>query len=178
MTKPTAAAARELCAGTEAALPIKLSERHAAINPPGAGPVLPAPAQQRSHAQEEDGQREGPGGGGGIGTGEGGGIGSGSGGGLGPGEGGGTGGGMFRAGVNGVGIPVCIYCPLPEYSDEARKAKYQGTVNLEVTITADGRVINPQVIKGPGLGLEEKAMAQVRNRKLKPAIGPNGKPVN
>ena len=120
----------------------------------------------------------GPGGGGGIGTGEMGGIGSGSGGGLGPGEGGGTGGGMFRAGVNGVGIPVCIYCPLPEYSDEARKAKYQGTVNLEVTITADGRVINPQVVKGPGLGLEEKAVAQVKNWKLRPAIGPNGKPVN
>jgi protein TonB len=113
-----------------------------------------------------------------LGNGDGTGIGSGSGGGLGPGEGGGTGGGMFRAGVNGVGIPVCIYCPLPEYSDEARKAKYQGTVNLEVTITADGRVISPQVVKGPGLGLEEKAVAQVKNWKLKPALGPNGKPVN
>jgi TonB family protein len=113
-----------------------------------------------------------------LGNGNGTGIGSGSGGGLGPGEGGGTGGGAFRAGVNGVGIPVCIYCPLPEYSDEARKAKYQGTVMLEVVITADGRVINPQVVKGPGLGLEEKAMAQVRNWKLKPAVGPNGKPVN
>jgi periplasmic protein TonB len=119
----------------------------------------------------------GPGGGGGIGTGEGGGIGSGSGGGLGPGEGGGTGGGMFRAGVNGVGQPVCIYCPEPEYSDEARKAKYQGTVLLEITVTADGRVMNPQVVRGPGLGLEEKAIAAVRNWKLRPATGPNGKPV-
>src|SRR5256885_7844878 len=51
----------------------------------------------------------------------------GSGGGLGPGEGGGTGGGAFRAGVNGVGVPICLYCPIPQYSDEARKAKYQGT---------------------------------------------------
>jgi protein TonB len=120
----------------------------------------------------------GPGGGGGIGTGESGGIGSGSGGGLGPGEGGGTGGGMFRAGVNGVGSPACIYCPQPEYSDEARKAKYQGTVLLDVTVTADGRVINPVVIKGPGLGLEEKALVQVKNWKMRPAIGPGGKPVN
>ena len=119
----------------------------------------------------------GPGGGGGIGTGEGGGIGSGSGGGLGPGEGGGTGGGMFRAGVNGVGKPECIYCPDPEYSDEARKAKYQGTVLLDVIVTADGRVLDPRVIKGPGLGLEEKAMAQVKNWKMRPAVGPNGKPV-
>ena len=113
-----------------------------------------------------------------LGHGNGTGIGSGTGGGLGPGEGGGTGGGSFRAGVNGVGSPVCIYCPLPEYSDEARKAKYQGSVTLDVTVTTDGRVINPVVVKGPGLGLEEKAMAQVKNWKLKPSIGPNGKPVN
>jgi len=119
----------------------------------------------------------GPGGGGGIGTGEGGGIGSGSGGGLGPGEGGGTGGGMFRAGVNGVGSPVCIYCPQPEYSDEARKAKYMGTVLLDVIVTADGRVIEPRILHGPGLGLEEKAIAQVKNWKMRPALGPNGKPV-
>jgi TonB family protein len=120
----------------------------------------------------------GPGGGGGIGTGEGGGIGSGSGGGLGPGEGGGTGGGMFRAGVNGVGSPVCIYCPQPEYSDEARKAKYMGTVLLDVVVTTDGRVLDPRVLKGPGLGLEEKALAAVRTWKMRPALGPNGKPVN
>jgi protein TonB len=120
----------------------------------------------------------GPGGGGGIGTGTSGGIGSGSGAGLGPGNTAGTGGGDFRAGVNGVGSPVCIYCPPPEYSDEARKAKYQGTVLLDVTVTADGRVINPFVIKGPGLGMEEKALAQVRNWKMRPALGPSGKPVN
>jgi protein TonB len=113
-----------------------------------------------------------------LGNGDGTGIGSGSGGGLGPGEGGGTGGGMFRAGVNGVGSPVCIYCPQPEYSDEARKAKYQGTVLLDVTVTADGRVVSPVVIKGPGLGLEEKALAQVKNWKMRPAVGPSGKPVN
>jgi len=113
-----------------------------------------------------------------LGNGNGTGIGSGSGGGLGPGEGGGTGGGTFRAGVNGVGSPMCIYCPQPEYSDEARKAKYQGTVLLDVTVTADGRVLNPQVLKGPGLGLEEKAMAQVKNWKMRPAVGPSGKPVN
>lgn len=119
----------------------------------------------------------GPGGGGGIGTGTSGGIGSGSGAGLGPGETAGTGGGAFRAGVNGVGSPQCIYCPQPEYSDEARKAKYQGTVLLDVTVTADGRVLNPIVIKGPGLGLEEKALAQVKNWKMRAALGPGGKPV-
>ncbi len=113
-----------------------------------------------------------------LGNGNGTGIGSGSGGGLGPGSGGGTGGGEFRAGVNGVGQPACIYCPNPDYSDEARKAKYQGSVLLDVIVTADGRVLEPRVLKGPGLGLEEKAIAAVRNWKMRPAIGPNGKPVN
>ncbi len=110
-----------------------------------------------------------------LGHGNGTGIGSGSGGGLGPGEGGGTGGGAFRAGVNGVGVPVCLYCPTPQYSDEARKAKYQGTVVLQVTITTDGRAVNISVVKGPGLGLEEKAIEAVKSWKFKPAVGPSGK---
>jgi periplasmic protein TonB len=112
-----------------------------------------------------------------LGHGNGTGIGSGTGGGLGPGEGGGTGGGAFRAGVNGVGVPVCLYCPIPQYSDEARKAKYQGTVVLQVTITTDGKAINISVVKGPGLGLEEKAIEAVKGWKFKPAVGPAGKAV-
>ncbi|HUL15078.1 MAG TPA: energy transducer TonB [Terriglobales bacterium] len=119
----------------------------------------------------------GPGGGGGLGTGEGGGIGSGTGGGLGPGEGGGTGGGVFRAGLNGVGMPTCFYAPDPQYSDEARKAKYQGIVVLQGVITLDGRVTNISVMKSPGLGLDEKAVEAVRTWRCKPAMGPNGKPV-
>ncbi len=119
----------------------------------------------------------GPGGGGGIGTGEGGGIGSGSGAGLGPGSGGGTGGGAFRAGVNGVGIPSCIYCPDPPYSEEARKAKYQGTVLLQLVVGVDGRVKQITVVKGPGLGLEEKARDTARQYIFKPALGPNGRAV-
>jgi protein TonB len=119
----------------------------------------------------------GPGGGGGIGTGEGGGIGSGNGGGLGPGSGGGTGGGPFRAGTGGVGYPSCLYCPEPQYSEDARKAKYQGTVVLQVVITPDGRATNIEIVKGPGLGLEEKAIEAVRTWRFKPALGPNGKAV-
>jgi TonB family protein len=119
----------------------------------------------------------GPGGGGGIGTGEGGGIGSGSGGGLGPGSGGGTGGGAFRPGTGGVGYPSCMYCPEPQYSEDARKAKYQGTVVLQVVIQPDGHATNIEVLKGPGLGLEQKAIEAVRTWRFKPAIGPNGTPV-
>ncbi len=119
----------------------------------------------------------GPGGGSGIGSGTGTGIGSGEGGGLGPGSGGGTGGGAFHPGTGGVGYPSCAYCPDPKYSEEARKAKYQGTVVLQAVITADGRAIEIQVVKGPGLGLEEKAVEAVKTWRFKPAMGPGGKPV-
>jgi protein TonB len=119
----------------------------------------------------------GPGGGGGIGTGEGGGIGSGTGGGLGPGSGGGTGGGAFRPGTGGVGYPTCLYCPAPQYSEDARKAKYQGTVFLQIVIQPDGHATNIEVVKGPGLGLEDKAIEAVHTWRFKPALGPNGTPV-
>ncbi|HKW56940.1 MAG TPA: energy transducer TonB [Candidatus Acidoferrum sp.] len=112
-----------------------------------------------------------------LGHGNGTGIGSGTGGGLGPGEGGGTGGGAFRAGINGVGIPECLYCPPPLYSDDARKAKYMGSVVLQVTVTSDGRAVNIAIIKDPGMGLGEKAVEAVRTWRFRPAIGPSGKVV-
>jgi len=114
---------------------------------------------------------------GGMGNGDGGGIGSGHGAGLGPGSGGGTGGGAFRPGTGGVGYPACLYCPEPQYSEDARKAKFQGIVVLQVIIQPDGRATNIQVVKGAGLGLDEKAIEAVRTWRFKPAIGPNGTPV-
>jgi len=120
----------------------------------------------------------GPGSGAGIGSGSGGGVGSGSGGGVGPGEGGGTGGSIFNAGTGGYGYPQCVYCPRPEFSDEAMKAKYQGVVMLSAIITAEGRAIDIQVVKGLGLGLDEKAIKAVRDWRFRPAQGPNGKPAS
>jgi periplasmic protein TonB len=110
-----------------------------------------------------------------LGHGSGTGIGSGNGGGLGPGDTAGTGGGAFRAGVNGVGVPECIYCPAPQYSDDARKAKYMGSVVLQITVTPDGRAVNISIIKDPGMGLGEKAVEAVRTWRFRPAAGPSGK---
>ncbi|MGD0271960.1 MAG: energy transducer TonB, partial [Candidatus Sulfotelmatobacter sp.] len=73
------------------------------------------------------GASNGTGSGGGMGSGNGGGIGPGSGAGYGPGHGGNFGGGAYKIG-GGVSAPVPIYKPEPEYSEEARKAKFQGTV--------------------------------------------------
>ncbi|PYS20403.1 MAG: energy transducer TonB [Acidobacteria bacterium] len=118
----------------------------------------------------------GVGSGAGIGSGNGGGIGSGAGGGVGPGIGGGYGGGVFRPGIGGVSAPRAIYKPDPEYSEEARKAKYQGTVILGMIVDASGRPRGLKVERGLGMGLDEKALEAVRNWKFEPAEK-DGKPV-
>ncbi len=118
----------------------------------------------------------GPGFGGGIGSGSGGGIGSGRGGGLGPGEGGGFGGGAFSVG-GGVTAPIPIYKPEPPYSEEARKAKHQGTVVVYIIVDSLGSVTEARVVRPLGLGLDEKAVDTVRTWKFKPGLR-NGIPVN
>jgi TonB family protein len=120
----------------------------------------------------------GPGSGGGIGTGSSGGVGSGSGGGVGPGYQYGTGGGYPQAGEGGYGRPSCLFCPNPQFSDEAVKLKYQGTVLLRCVVTAAGTTKDIQVIRGLGLGLDQKAIQALRSWRFKPAIGPNGKPAS
>jgi TonB family protein len=117
----------------------------------------------------------GPGSGGGIGSGSGGGVGSGKGGGFGPGEGGGVGGGVYRVG-GGVTAPVLLYKKEPEYSEEARKAKYQGTVLLYIEVDPSGKATNIRVQHSLGLGLDEKAIEAVRQWKFKPGYK-DGNPV-
>lgn len=106
--------------------------------------------------------------GGGIGTGDGGGVGSGHGGpGVGP--------GLFHVG-DGVSAPKAIYTPEPEFSEEARKAKYQGVVVLSGIIGVDGRVHNPRVVRSLGMGLDEKALEVVKLWKFDPGKK-DGRPV-
>ena len=117
----------------------------------------------------------GTGAGGGIGSGSGGGVGSGTGPGFGPGEGGGTGGGIFHVG-GGVSPPRPIYQPEPEFSEEARKAKYQGVCTLGLIVGADGRPSNIHVLSSLGMGLDEKAIEAVKTWKFEPAMK-DGHPV-
>ena len=117
----------------------------------------------------------GTGAGAGIGEGEGGGVGKGHGPGFGPGEGGGVGGGIFHVG-GGVSPPRAIFSPEPEFSEEARKAKYQGVVTLALVVGTDGRPSNIRVQSSLGMGLDEKAIEAVKNWRFDPAMK-DGHPV-
>ena len=119
----------------------------------------------------------GPGTGGGIGAGKNNGIGSGSGPGHGPGQGGGYGGGIYSLGDVGVTAPVAKFTPEPDFSEEARKAKYQGTVILSAIIGPDGRPRNLHIVRSLGMGLDEKAMEKAKTWLFEPGKK-NGQPVS
>ncbi len=111
-----------------------------------------------------------------LGNGKGTGISSGNGAGFGPGTGGGYGGGIRHVG-GGVSAPVLLYSPDPEFSEEARKAKFMGIVTVNLIVDQQGRPQNAHVIRGVGMGLDQKALEAVNKYKFKPAME-GGKPVN
>jgi protein TonB len=92
-----------------------------------------------------------------LGTGSGGGIGSGNGNGVGPGSG-------------------VVYSVDPEFSEEARKAKFSGNVLVDLIVDENGQPSHVRVARGVGMGLDEKAVEAVRQYKFKPATK-DGKPV-
>jgi periplasmic protein TonB len=103
------------------------------------------------------------------------GIGDGTGLGIGKGPGGGNRGLSYRA----LGIteePKLLHSEEPEYSEEARKARYWGFVLLAIDVDVNGRVANVRVVKSLGLGLDEKAKEAVLKWRFRPAMA-GGHPV-
>ena len=118
----------------------------------------------------------GTGSGGGIGSGSGGGVGVGHGPGVGAGSGGGIGGGVFKVG-GGISAPQALSTPDPEYTEEARNAKTQGTCILWLIVDDQGRPRDIRVVRGLGMGLDTKAIEAVKQWKFQPALK-DGRPVN
>ncbi len=92
----------------------------------------------------------GIGSGGGIGSGSGTGVGVGHGPGVGAGSGGGIGGGVFKVG-GGISAPQAVSTPDPEYTEEARAAKTQGTCILWLIV--DDKGYPSQYTGCPGIGI-------------------------
>ncbi len=113
------------------------------------------------------GTSTGPGSGGGVGTGRGTGIGSGRGPGLGPGSGGGTGGGVYRPG-GAVSAPRLIKEVKPKYTSEALANRVQGTVVLEVIVTADGCASQIRIVRSLDAGLDEEGVTAVAQWRFEP----------
>ena len=104
----------------------------------------------------------------GAGSGRDGGNGPGRGAGAGNGEDRGFGGGPYRPG-SGVEPPRLLREVKATYSEEARRANVVGDVLMEVVVRADGTVGSARVTRGLGFGLDERAIAAVRQWRFAPA---------
>ncbi len=65
----------------------------------------------------------------------------------------------------------------PQYSEEARKARYQGTVILEAIVRKDGTVDILHVVRSLGFGLDENAIQALKQWRFRPGLK-NGVPVD
>ena len=70
-----------------------------------------------------------------------------------------------------------IFKPTPEYTDDARNARIEGTVSLELEFTATGEVRVMRVVRGLGHGLDEAAQRAALRMRFKPAQS-DGRPVD
>jgi TonB family protein len=128
----------------------------------------------------------GPGNGGGIGDSDGSGIGPGNGPGVGLGKNGGYNGG-YNGGAGkyivyepggGVKPPQPLLQPRPDYTENARKARTEGTVLIQAIIRSDGTIDNFNVLRGLGYGLDESAIRTIGTKwRFKPGTM-DGKPVD
>jgi TonB family protein len=127
-----------------------------------APPIVEAVPQLGLPWMPDDTNSAGPGKDGGIGTGDKGGLGDRSGTDAGEGESG-------TPYSRGMTMPICVTCPNPLYTDEARKVKVQGAVTLRVLVGADGRAAQIHVARGVGYGLDDRAAQTVRGWTFAPA---------
>jgi TonB family protein len=82
-----------------------------------------------------------------------------------------------RPGVDGVGVPICKVCPVPEDTDEAKAAKIRSHVMLLAVISEEGRAVKITVTKASGDEIAARAAEAVRKWEFKPATDKNGNAV-
>jgi TonB family protein len=83
--------------------------------------------------------------------------------------------GAYRVG-GAISAPKATYAPDPEYSEQARKAKHQGTSILWLIVDANGLPQNIKVQRALGMGLDEEAIKAVKRWRFQPATK-DGQPV-
>jgi periplasmic protein TonB len=120
------------------------------------------------HTQQVAMASQGSGSGSGFGFGLGGGVGSGHGTGQGPGSSSGYGGGVMSVG-GGVSAPEVIHSVQPQFTADARGANFQGVVAVQLIVDSQGLPQDVRVVRHLGMGLDEEAIAAVKQYRFRPA---------
>jgi protein TonB len=142
--------------------------------PPVVAPVATVASNEKDRAgvidtpAPKESDSRGPGAGGGAGTGTGTGLGSGEGSGIGDGSGGGMGGGPYRPG-SGITPPQILKEVKADYTEDARRRGVEGEVVLEIVVRRDGSVGDVKLLNGLPGGLNDRAIAAVRQWRWAPA---------
>jgi TonB family protein len=142
--------------------------------PPVVAPVATVASNDKDRAgvidkpAPKESESRGPGAGGGVGTGTGTGLGSGDGSGIGDGSGGGMGGGPYRPG-SGITPPQVLREVKADYTEDARRRGVEGEVVLEIVVRRDGSVGDVKLLNGLPSGLNDRAIAAVRQWRWAPA---------
>jgi bla regulator protein BlaR1 len=75
-----------------------------------------------------------------------------------------------------VSAPKLVFAPDPQFTEKARRAKYQGVCVISTVVDAQGNPAQVQVVRRLGMGLDKKAVEAVKQYRFTPAMR-LGKPV-
>jgi TonB family protein len=70
----------------------------------------------------------------------------------------------------GVAAPEVIHSVEPEFTEDARRANFQGSVSIKLIVDSQGNPQDVRLVRHLGMGLDEKAIEAVRQYRFKPAM--------
>lgn len=82
--------------------------------------------------------------------------------------------GTYKASIGGIGTPVCVLCPAPEYTYVAQARKLSGIVILQVWVSSNGATENTTIVRAPNESLAKAARRAVSGWRFKPAMNASG----
>jgi len=76
---------------------------------------------------------------------------------------------IYHVGQNHTKFPKPVQTPLPEFSEKARKAKYQTTALMTIVVDKSGNVTRIRIDRAAGMDLDDRAVERVKTWRFEPA---------
>lgn len=76
---------------------------------------------------------------------------------------------IYHAGQDHIKFPKPLQTPLPDFSEKARKAKYQATTLMTIVVDKSGNVTRIRIDRAAGMDLDDRAVERVKTWRFEPA---------